>query len=84
MGEGQGREPHERPQDADRPHEVEAARRDVERARAELREAVDQLSRRATDTGAAVRQRATRVAVPAAASLAGLVLISAVRRRRRR
>ena len=84
MGEGQGREPHEPLQDADLPHEVEAARRDVERARAELREAVDQLSRRATDTGAAVRQRATRVAVPAAASLAGLVLISAVRRRRRR
>ena len=56
----------------------------VEEARADLVASVDVLGGRAIATRDEVRRRVTRVAIPAAAAVVGLVLVRAALRRRRR
>jgi len=55
----------------------------VEEAREELVRSVDALGGRAIATRDEVRRRVVQVAVPAAAAVVGLVLVRALRRRRR-
>jgi hypothetical protein len=64
--------------------EVERRRREVEQAREELARSVDQLSGKAVETRNELRETLVERAVPIAVGVAGLLLVRAVRRRRRR
>ena len=64
--------------------EVERRRREVEQAREELARSVEQLSGKAVDTRTEIREKLVERAVPIAVGVAGLLLVRAVRRRRRR
>lgn len=64
--------------------EVERRRREVEQAREELARSVEQLSGKAVDTRDELRDRIIERAVPIAVGVAGLMLVRAIRRRRRR
>ena len=64
--------------------EVERRRREVEQAREELARSVEQLSGKAVDTRDELRDKIVERAVPIAVGVAGLLLVRAVRRRRRR
>lgn len=64
--------------------ELERRRREVEQAREELARSVDQLSGKAVDTRKELRDKLSERAVPIAVGVAGLILLNAVRRRRKR
>jgi hypothetical protein len=64
--------------------EVERRRREVEQAREDLARSVEQLSGKAVDTRNELREKIVERAVPIAVGVAGLLLVRAVRRRRRR
>jgi hypothetical protein len=64
--------------------EVERRRREVEQAREDLARSVEQLSGKAVDTRDELREKIIERAVPIAVGVAGLLLVRAVRRRRRR
>ena len=64
--------------------EVERRRREVEQAREELARSVEQLSGKAIDTRNELREKIVERAVPIAVGVAGLLLVRAMRRRRRR
>jgi hypothetical protein len=64
--------------------DLEARRREVERARAALASSVDELSGRALDTPTRVVATLRENAVPIAVGVAGVLLAGALRRRRRR
>jgi hypothetical protein len=64
--------------------ELQERRREVERAREELARSVDELSGRAMDTPNRIVGTLRERAVPIAVGVAGVVVLSALRRRRRR
>ena len=64
--------------------EVERRRREVEAAREDLARSVDQLSGTAIDTRNELREKIVERAVPIAVGVAGLLLVNALRRRRKR
>jgi hypothetical protein len=64
--------------------EVERRRREVEAARHDLARSVDQLSGKAIDTRNELREKLVERAVPIAVGVAGLLIVGAIRRRRRR
>ena len=64
--------------------EVERRRREVEAARDDLARSVDQLSGKAIDTRNELREKIVERAVPIAVGVAGLLLVNALRRRRKR
>lgn len=64
--------------------EVERRRREVEQAREDLARSVDELSGKAVDTRNEVRDMVAARAVPIAVGVAGLLLVQAINRRRRR
>jgi hypothetical protein len=64
--------------------EVERRRREVEAARADLAASVDQLSGKAVETRNELREKLVERAVPIAVGVAGLLIVGAIRRRRRR
>jgi uncharacterized protein (TIGR03382 family) len=64
--------------------QLEQRRREVERARANLVQSVDELSGKALDTPNQIVGKLRENAVPIAMGVAGLLLASALRRRRRR
>ena len=64
--------------------EVERRRREVEAAREDLARSVDQLSGKAIDTRNELREKIVERAVPIAVGVAGLLLVNALRRRRKR
>lgn len=63
---------------------VERRRREVEAAREDLARSVDQLSGKAIDTRNELREKIVERAVPIAVGVAGLLVVSALRRRRKR
>jgi hypothetical protein len=68
----------------ERVDEVERRRREVEAAREDLARSVDQLSGKAVETRNELREKIVERAVPIAIGVAGLLVVSAIRRRRRR
>jgi hypothetical protein len=64
--------------------QLEQRRREVERARANLVQSVDELSGKALDTPNQIVGKLRENAVPIAMGVAGLLLASALRPRRRR
>jgi hypothetical protein len=64
--------------------DVERRRREVEQARQDLARSVEQLSGKAIDTRNELRQKIVERAVPIAVGVGCLLLVRAVRRRRRR
>jgi hypothetical protein len=64
--------------------EVERRRREVEAAREDLAKSVDQLSGKAVETRNELREMLVERAVPIAVGVAGLLLVNALRRRRKR
>ena len=64
--------------------EVERRRREVEAAREDLARSVDQLSGKAVETRNELREKLVQRAVPIAVGVAGLLLVNALRRRRKR
>lgn len=64
--------------------EVERRRREVEQRREELARSVEQLSGKAVDTRDELRDKIVERAVPIAVGVAGLLLVRAMRRRRKR
>lgn len=64
--------------------EVERRRREVEQRREELARSVEQLSGKAIDTRNELRAKIVERAVPIAVGVAGLLLVRAMRRRRKR
>jgi hypothetical protein len=63
---------------------LEQRRREVEAARVDLARSVDQLSGKAIDTRNELREKLVEKAVPIAVGVAGLLIVGAIRRRRRR
>jgi hypothetical protein len=64
--------------------DLERRRREVEAAREDLARSVDQLSGKAIETRNELREKLVERAVPIAIGVAGLLVVSAIRRRRRR
>jgi hypothetical protein len=64
--------------------EVERRRREVEAAREDLARSVDRLSGKAIETRNELREKLVQRAVPIAVGVAGLLVVGAIRRRRRR
>ena len=64
--------------------EVERRRREVEAARDDLARSVEQLSGKAVETRDELRDKIVQRAVPIAVGVAGLLLVNAMRRRRKR
>jgi hypothetical protein len=64
--------------------EVERRRREVEQAREDLARSVDELSGKAVETRDDLRATIVERAVPIAVGVAGLLLVNALRRRRKR
>ena len=64
--------------------EVERRRREVEQAREDLARSVDELSGKAVETRDDMREMLMERAVPIAVGVAGLLLVNALRRRRKR
>jgi hypothetical protein len=64
--------------------EVERRRREVEQAREDLVQSVNQLSGKALETRNELRDKLVERAVPIAVGVAGLLIVGALRRRRRR
>ena len=64
--------------------ELQERRREVERAREELARSVDELSGRALDTPNRIVGTLRERAVPIAVGVAGVVILGALRRRRKR
>jgi hypothetical protein len=64
--------------------DLERRRREVQTARQELARSVDELSGRALDTRNVLRDKLRERAVPIAVGVAGVLVVSALRRRRRR
>jgi hypothetical protein len=70
--------------EADTTDDLERRRREVEQAREDLARSVDQLSGKAVDTRNEVREMLVERAVPIAIGVAGLLVVNALRRRRKR
>lgn len=64
--------------------EVERRRREVEQAREDLARSVDELSGKAVDTRNELREKLVERAIPIAVGVAGLLVVNALRRRRKR
>ena len=64
--------------------EVERRRREVEQAREDLARSVDELSGKAVDTRNELREKIVERAIPIAVGVAGLLVVNALRRRRKR
>ena len=64
--------------------EVERRRREVEQAREDLARSVDELSGKAVDTRNELRDKIVERAIPIAVGVAGLLVVNALRRRRKR